>query len=66
MLVLVLGLVQANFLLQVRKVDLALISMKELDTWMNAMDFALNLTIDKEYSVKLRLTLDGVMTSINA
>jgi len=62
----VLGLVQANFLLQVRKVDLALISMKELDTWMNAMDFALNLTIDKEYSVKLRLTLDGVMTSINA
>ncbi len=61
----VLGSVQVDFRLQVRKADLALISMKDLDILMNSMEAVLNLTIDKGYLVTSRVMLDGVMTSTN-
>ncbi len=60
MLVLVLGLVQVNFHLQVRKADLALISMKQVDTLMKHMENVMNLTIVNDYSVRVQMTLDGV------
>jgi len=64
-LVQVQGLAQVDFLLQVRKADLALVSMKELDTLMNDMEDVLNRITSKDYSVILRLTLNGVMISTN-
>ncbi len=62
----VLGLVQVDFRLQVRKADLAVISMKQLDTLMNNMVVIQSRIIDKGYLVTVRMTLDGVMISINA
>ncbi len=62
MLVQGLGLVQVDFHLQVRKVDLALISMKGLDILMKHMAIEQSRIIDKGYLVKVRMTLDGVMT----
>ncbi len=62
MLVLALGFLQVNFLLQVRKVDLAVISMRELDILMKDMVEILSLTTEKDYSVIGKVTLDGVMT----
>ncbi len=56
------GLVQVDFLLQVRKADLALISMKELDFLMNLMERVQSLTIEEDYLVTLKLTSSGVMT----
>ncbi len=66
MLVVVLGLVQADFHLQVRKADLAVISMKELGILMNAMEVVTNATIEIGYIITLKVQLDGVMISINA
>ncbi len=64
MLVQVQGLVQADFLLQVRRADLALISTKELDIMMNTMVGILNSIIVKGYLVQLKVTIDGVTTLI--
>ncbi len=66
MLVQVPDLVQVDFLLQDRKADLALISMKELDTLMSAMVLVQNHIIKKGFLVKKRVTIGGVMTSTNA
>ncbi len=55
-------LVQVNFHLQVRKVDLALISMKELDILMKRMAPAMKVITGKDYSARVLVTLDGVMT----
>ncbi len=62
----VLGLAQVDFRLQVRKADLALVSMKELDMLMNDMVIVLNRITSKDYSAVLQMTLDGVTTSTNA
>ncbi len=66
MVALALGLVQVNFHLQVRKADLALVSMKVLDILMNDMAIALKAITDKDYLVQTQVTLDGVMISTNA
>ncbi len=63
MLLLASGLVQVNFHLQVRKADLAVMSMKGLDILMNDMVNVTNLIIDRGYLVKIQLMLDGVMIS---
>lgn len=60
------ALVQVNFHLLVRKADLAVMSMKELDILTRDMDDVMNLIISKGYSATSQVTLDGVMTSINA
>ncbi len=65
MLVLVLESAQVDFSLQVRKADLALISMKEQDILMRIMDTALKVIINKGYLVRKRVISNGVMTSIN-
>ncbi len=60
MVVLVLESIQVDFLLQVRKADLARISMKEQDTLMKIMDIALKVIINKGYLVQKRLISSGV------
>jgi len=59
-------LVQVNFLLQVRRADLALVSMKELDTLMKDMALAMKVITSRDYLVKSQVIIDGVMTSTNA
>ncbi len=66
MLVQVLELVQVNFLLQVRKADLVVMSMRERDILTRHMVDAMNLIIAKGYSVRIQTTFDGVMISTNA
>ncbi len=65
MLVLVLAFLQLNFLLQVRRADLAQISTKELDGLTRTMATALKVITNKDYLVTGQMTLDGVMMSIN-
>ncbi len=62
MLVQVLGLAQVSFRLQVRKEDLALISMKRVDGLTKLMDTVQNLITERGYSVTIQMTLDGVVT----
>ncbi len=64
-----LGLVlpQVNLTLQVRKADLSVLSTKEADMLLrNIMIMIRSLTMNKGYSVKTQVMLDGVMTSTNA
>jgi len=61
-LVQVQGLAQVSFRLQVRRADLALISMKELDILMSDMVDVQNRITSKDFTVILQMTLDGVMT----
>ncbi len=63
MLVLELAYPQVTFHLVVRKADLEVISMKQLDILMTAMVTKLKTTISKDYLVIAQVTLDGVMTS---
>ncbi len=65
MLVLEPELVQVVFHLQVRKADLALVSMKELAILMTDMDIAQKTIIDRGYLVTVLQTFSGVTTSIN-
>ncbi len=60
------GLVQVSFHLQVRKADLALVSMKELDIMMKIMDHVQSHIIDKGYLVRTSLITSGVMMPTNA
>ncbi len=53
---------QVDFRLQVRKADLALISMKEQDMLINAMDTVVSRIIDKGYLVRKEVIFNGVMT----
>ncbi len=62
MVPLVLEFQQVAFHLQVRKADLAQISMKEQDMLMKTMDTALNRIINKGYLVTRKQILIGVMT----
>ncbi len=62
MLVLLQGLVQVDFHLEVRRADLALISMKELAILMNVMGAVQNPIIVKDYLVSVKVILNGVMT----
>ncbi len=64
MLVQVLGLAQVSFRLRVRREDLAVLSMKQVDTLMIDMGIVQNLIIGKGYLVTVQLTLDGAMMSI--
>ncbi len=57
--------VQVDFHLRVRKVGLALVSMKELDTLMKVMVLDMSNIIDRGYLVSLQTTLDGVTMSTN-
>ncbi len=66
MLALVLEYPQVVFNLVVRKADLEVISMKELDILMTAMVTELKVITSKDYLVVAKVTLDGVMTSTNA
>jgi len=54
--------VQVDFLLQVRKGDLALVSMKELAILMKDMDTMLKSIIERGYLVEKKVILLGVMT----
>ncbi len=54
--------VQVDFLLQVRKADLGLMSMRQVDILMKDMDSVLKLIIDRGYLVEPRVTFVGVMT----
>jgi len=58
--------VQVNFHLQVRKADLALVSMKELVTLMKDMERAMKVITSRDYLVKTQVIIDGVMISTNA
>ncbi len=62
MLVQVLESAQVDFLLQVRKGDLALISMKEHDILMKLMDTVAKAITDKGYWVQKRVMYVGVTT----
>lgn len=62
MLVQVQGYPQVDFLLQVRKAGLALISTKELDTLMKDMVMVQIVITEKGYGVKLDTMFRGVMT----
>ncbi len=65
MLALEQGLVQVSFHLQVRRADLVVMSMRQLDILMNNMAVMQNHIIEQGYLVKAQLTLDGVMISTN-
>ncbi len=56
-----LGLAQVNFHLQVRKADLALLSMRHLDILMKNMAVVRKVITSRDYSVTIQMTLDGVM-----
>ncbi len=62
MLVLAVAFPQVDFLLQVRKAGLVLMSMKELDTLMSSMDSVVKAITNKGYSVQLNTRYNGVMT----
>ncbi len=66
MLVQVPELAQVDFRLAVRKGDLSLLSMKELDILMKDMADVLNRITSKDFMVVLQMTLDGVIISTNA
>ncbi len=53
---------QVDFLLQVRRADLALISMKEHDILMKLMDTVAKAITDKGYWVQKRVMYVGVTT----
>ncbi len=59
---LVLGLVQVDLVLRVRREDLAVISMKELVILMSDLVPAMNRITDRGYWVQAKLTTHGVMT----
>ncbi len=54
--------VQVDFHLRVRKADLELISMKELDTLMKDMALAMKVITRRDYLVTHQVIIDGVMT----
>ncbi len=55
-------LAQVDFLLQVRKADLSLLSMRELVILMRDMVIVQNLIIARGYLVKVQVTSSGVTT----
>ncbi len=52
---------QIDFLLQVRKGDLSLLSQMQLDSLMKTMVTVQNRIINKGYSARVKVTIDGVM-----